>query len=154
MSRLLLAIFAGICLLTMRPALMTAQDGSYDENALRLEDHFGVQIVRGASDVVVGKIGMFRGIDVSAVVKSSPNAVAEAKIFQHDYTPGMLMASLGIVTLGAAIGASRIAGINQMIPTGITIVSVGLLSYGGSKLQNAYKALSKSIWWYNRDLKK
>ncbi len=133
---------------------MTAQDGSYDENALRLEDHFGVQIVRGASDVVVGKIGMFRGIDVSAVVKSSPNAVAEAKIFQHDYTPGMLMASLGIVTLGAAIGASRIAGINQMIPTGITIVSVGLLSYGGSKLQNAYKALSKSIWWYNRDLKK
>ena len=151
---MLLAIFAGICLLTMRPALMTAQDGSYDENALRLEDHFGVQIVRGASDVVVGKIGMFRGIDVSAVVKSSPNAVAEAKIFQHDYTPGMLMASLGIVTLGAAIGASRIAGINQMIPTGITIVSVGLLSYGGSKLQNAYKALSKSIWWYNRDLKK
>ena len=151
---MLLAIFAGICLLTMRPALMTAQDGSYDENALRLEDHFGVQIVRGASDVVVGKIGMFRGIDVSAVVKSSPNAVAEAKIFQHDYTPGMLMASLGIVTLGAAIGASRIAGINQIIPTGITIVSVGLLSYGGSKLQNAYKALSKSIWWYNRDLKK
>lgn len=132
---------------------MTAQDGNYDEKALRLEDHFGVQIIRGVQGVVVGKVGMFRGVDVSAVVSPSPNAVAEAKIFQHDYTPGMLMASVGIATLGAAIGASRIQGINQMIPTGITIVSVGLLSYGGSRLENAYKALSKSIWWYNRDLK-
>jgi hypothetical protein len=132
---------------------MTAQDRSYDNNALRLEDHFGVQIVRGAEGVVVGKIGLFRGVDVSAVVSPSPNAVAEAKIFQHDYTPGMLIASLGIATLGAAIGASRIQGINQMIPTGITIVSVGLLCYGGSRLENAYQALSKSIWWYNRDLK-
>jgi hypothetical protein len=132
---------------------MTAQDRTYDHNALRLEDHFGVQIVRGAEGVVVGKVGVFRGIDVSAVVSASPNAVAEAKIFQHDYTPGMLVASLGIASLGAAIGASRIQGINQMIPAGITIVSVGLLCYGGARLEKAYQALSKSIWWYNRDLK-
>ena len=154
MSRLLLGFCAGICLLTARPALMTAQDGSYDEKALRLEDHFGVQIVRGAQGVVVGKVGLFRGIDVSAVVSPSPNAVAEAKAFQHDYTPGMLLAAAGIVTMGAAIGASRINGVSQFIPTGITILSVGLLSYGASRLEHAYQALSKSIWWYNRDLVK
>lgn len=154
MSRLLPALCVGVCLLSMGPRLMNAQDRSYDENALRLEDHFGVQIVRGVGGVVVGKVGVFRGIDVSAVVSPSPNAVAEAKAFQRDYKPGMLLGATGIVALGAAVGTSRINGVSQFVPTGITILSVGLLSYGGSKLERAYQALSKSIWWYNRDLVK
>lgn len=134
---------------------MTAQDGSYDENALRLDAHYGdVRIVRGVSGTVVGKIGVFRGIDVANVVSPSPNAVAEAKVFQRDYRPGTLIASLGIATMGAAIGASRIPNINQAIPTGLTIASVALITYGGSRLERAYRALGKSIWWYNRDLTK
>jgi hypothetical protein len=153
MSRLLLALCAGACSLTMEPTLMTAQDQSYDESALRLDAHFGdFRIVRGVSGTVVGKIGVFHGIDVASVVSPSPNAIAEAKKFQRDYRPGTLIASLGIATLGAAIGASRIPNLNQAIPTGLTIASVGLITYGGSKLESAYRALSKAIWWYNRDL--
>ena len=153
MSRLLLAICAGSCLLTARPTLMAAQDQSYDESALRIDEHYGtISIVRGASETVVGKIGVFRGTDLATVVSSSPNAVAQAKIFQRDYKPGTLVASLGIVTMGAAFGAYRIPDINSWIPSGLTIGAVMLITYGGTKLESAYRALSKAIWWYNRDL--
>jgi hypothetical protein len=155
MSRLLLAICAGICLLSMSPVLMTAQEGTYDENALRVDQHRGIiRIVRGVSETVVLTVGAIRAVDLAGVVSPSPNAVAQAKIFEHDYRPGSWIASFGIATLGLAIGTYRIADLNQAIPTGLTIAGVSLITYGGWRLENAYRALSKSVWWYNRDLKK
>lgn len=155
MSHLLLTLCTGACLLTMVPNLMTAQEGSYDEDALRVDQHRGtISIVRGVSERVVARIGVFRRVDVARIVNPSANAVAEAKLFERDYRPGTWIASAGFATLGAAIGSSRIAGLNQAIPTGLTIAGMGLIAYGGWRLGNAYRALSKSIWWYNRDLKK
>lgn len=154
MSRLLLALCTGTCILTTGPTLMTAQERNYDENALRIDEHRGtISIVRGVSETVVAKIGVFRAVDVAAVVSPSPKAVAEATVFQRNYRPGTWIASLGIVTLGAAIGASRISGMNQAISTSLTIVSVSLITYGGLRLETAHRALAKAIWWYNRDLK-
>ncbi len=153
MPRLLLTLCAGGCLLISRPTLMTAQDRSYDESALRLDARHGtIRVVRGTSGTVVGKIGVFRQTDLTSVVSPSPNAVTEARTFQREYRPGTLLLSAGIVTMGAAFGASRIADINTWIPTGLTIASVALITYGGTKLESAYRALSKAIWWYNRDL--
>ncbi|HEV2018380.1 MAG TPA: hypothetical protein VGQ98_08780 [Gemmatimonadaceae bacterium] len=155
MSRLVLALCAGICFLSMRPVVMTAQEGSYDENALRVDQHRGtISILRGVSETVVMKVGAFRAVDVAGIVSPSPNAVGEAKKFEHDYRPGMWIASLGIATLGVAIGSYRIADMNQAVPTSLTIVGVSLITYGGWRLGNAYRALSKSVWWYNRDLKR
>lgn len=155
MSRLLLKLCAGICLLSTRPVLMTAQERTYDENALRVEQHRGtISIVRGVSETVVVKVGAFRAVDVAGIVRPSPNAIAEAKRFEHDYRPGTWIASLGVATLGVAIGSYRIAGLNQALPTGLTIAGVSLITYGGWRLGNAYRALSKSVWWYNRDLKR
>jgi hypothetical protein len=154
MSRLL-TLCAGICLLGMRPVLMTAQEATYDENALRIDQHRGtINIVRGVAETVVAKVGAFRSVDVAGIVSPSPNAVAEAKIFQHDYRPGTWIASLGVATLGVALGSYRIADLNRAIPTGLTIAGVSLITYGGWRLGNAYRALSKSVWWYNRDLKR
>ncbi len=154
MSRLTLALCSGICMLTAGPSPMTGQERSYDENALRIDEHGGtISIVRGVSETVVAKIGVFRAVDVAAVVGPSPKAVAEATVFQRNYRPGTWIASLGIATLGAAIGASRISDLNQAIPTSLTIVSVSLITIGGVKLEKAHRALSRAIWWYNRDLK-
>jgi hypothetical protein len=154
MSRLMLALCAGSFLLTIGPTVMTAQDQSYDEDALRVESHRGdVQIVRGVQGTVVARSGVFHGPKVAILVSRSDSALAEAKVFERDYMPGQILAGLGIATLGAAIGASRIDDINQAIPAGLTIVSVSLIAYGGTKLESAYRALSKAIWWYNRDLK-
>jgi hypothetical protein len=139
----------------MRPVLMTAQESNYDENALRIDQHRGaLSIVRGVSETVVVKVGPFRATDVAGIVSPSPNAVGEAKKFEHDYRPGMWIASLGIATLGAALGSYRIADVNQVISTGLTVAGVSLITYGGWRLGNAYRALSKSVWWYNRDLKR
>jgi hypothetical protein len=139
----------------MRPVLMTAQEGTYDENALRVDQHRGtISIVRGVSETVVVKVGAFRAVDVAGIVSLSPNAVGEARKFEHDYRPGMWIASLGIATLGVAIGSYRIADLNQAVPTGLTIAGVSLITYGGWRLGNAYRALSKSVWWYNRELKR
>jgi hypothetical protein len=133
---------------------LIAQERNYDENALRVDERGGtIRIVKGASETVVAKIGVFRAVDVAAVVSPSPKAVAEATVFQRNYRPGTWLASVGIATLGAAIGASRISGLNRAVPTSLTLVSVSLITVGGVKLETAHRALARAIWWYNRDLK-
>jgi hypothetical protein len=153
MSRSLLAILA-VYLVVAEPPIMNAQDHSYDASALRVDARFGeVRIVRGLDGPVVGQIGIVRGADVAAIVSSSPNAVAEAREFQRNYRPGVIGLGLGLIALGASVGVSQIHDVNRGITTGLTIVTVGLITYGGTRLQRAYNALSRSIWWYNRDLK-
>jgi hypothetical protein len=155
MSRLLMALCVGAYFTLGGPAVLTAQDGGYDENALRIEGHRGdMRIVRGAQGTVLAHINGFRTADVAKVVSASEQAMAEARIFSRDYGPGSWITGLGIVAMGAAIGTSQIHDINRAIPTGLTIGATALLVYGGGRLQNAYNALSRSIWWYNRDLKK
>jgi hypothetical protein len=154
MPRLLLALCTGTCLLAAGPSVVTAQERNYDENALRIDEHGGtISLVRGTSETVVARIGVFRAVDVAAVVSPSPKAIAEATVFQHNYRPGTWLASLGIAALGAAIGVSRMNGVNQAIPTSLTIVSVSLITVGGVKLERANRALARAVWWYNRDLK-
>ena len=134
---------------------MVAQDSSYDENALRVESRLGdLQIVRGIQGTVVARAGVFHGPKVANLVSQSDKALAEAKVFERSYEPGQAFVALGIATLGAAIGASRIQDINAAIPSGLTAASFLLIAYGGSKLESAYRALSRAIWFYNRDLKR
>jgi len=155
MSRLLLALCVGAHLTLGGPAVLSAQDGNYDENALRLEGNGGdLRIVRGVQGTVLAHISSFRKTDVAKLVAPSEHAMAEARIFSRDYLPGSWISGLGIATMGAAIGASRIHDLNRVIPAGLTISAAALLVYGGGRLQNAYNALSRSIWWYNRDLKR
>ena len=152
MSRLAIALIAAQ-VFGSGATPMIAQDSSYDNNALRAESRRGdLQIVRGKEGIVVVRAGVFRTPQVANVVSGSDNAVAEAKIFEHNYQPGQSFLALGIATMGAAIGVSRIDGVNTWIPTGLTVASVMLITYGGTKLESAYRALSKAIWWYNRDL--
>jgi hypothetical protein len=154
MSRLLLALCTGTFMLVTGPTLTNGQERNYEENALRVDGHGGtISIVRGTSETVVAKIGVFRAVDVAAVVGPSPRAVSEAKVFQRNYRPGTWMASVGIATLGAAIGASRISNLNRAIPTSLTIASVSLITIGGFKLETANRALERAVWWHNRDLK-
>ena len=154
MPRLIIALCAAQ-LLSLGATAMGAQESSYDENALRVESRLGdLQIVRGIQGTVVAQAGLFHGPKVTSLVSESEKALAEARVFERNYEPGQAFAALGIATLGAAIGASRIQDINAVIPSGLTAASFLLIAYGGSKLEKAYRALSRSIWFYNRDLKR
>jgi hypothetical protein len=154
MTRLAITLCAAQ-LLTLGATAMSAQDSSYDDNALRIESHLGtLQIVRGIRGTVVARTGVLHGPRVANLVVQSDSALAEAKIFERDYQPGEIAAALGIAMLGAGIGATHIPHINSVIPSALTTVSAILIVYGGTKLESAYRALSKAIWWYNRDLKK
>ena len=153
MSRLTLAFFLLAHLLITGASAMAAQESVYDENALRVESRQGnLRIVRGVEGIVVARAGILHGPKVADLVIRSDSALAEAKVFERDYDPGQWVLGLGIATLGAAIGTSRIHDINPAIQGSLTAASFILLAYGGSKLDSAYRALSRAIWWYNRDL--
>lgn len=143
------------CALVTQATAAIAQESTYETRALRIEGHRGdTRIVRGADGSLVGTIGVFRGVNVAQLVSESDKATLEAKRFARDYGPGTLFLSLGIATLGASIGVSRINDVNRSITTGLTLASTGLIVYGAGRLQSAYNALERSIWWYNRDLKR
>lgn len=154
MPRLAVALCAAHIFL-LGATVMSAQEPSYDENALRMESRLGdLQIVRGTQNVVVARAGVFRGPKVTPLLGQSENALAEARVFEREYDPGQYILALGIATLGASVGASRIADINLAIPASLSVASFSLIAYGGLKLERAYRALSRAIWWYNRDLKR
>jgi hypothetical protein len=152
MRNLLLAL--GAMALPVHGARLIAQESGYEDSALRVEDSRGdIRIVRGIEGTVVGRIGVFRGTDIVRLVQSSERATTEAKIFARDYKPGTLSLALGIATLGAGIGVSRIHGVNTGITTSLLISGTALIVYGAGRLENAYNALARSLWWYNRDLR-
>lgn len=128
--------------------------GSYDARALRIETQMGeYRIVRGLEGPVVGKIGLFSRPDISALVAPSENAMREGREFNRNHGPGMLAGITGAAIFTFSVAASSAAGPNWGLTTG-TVGGAMLMLYGAVRLDKAYSALSKSIWWYNRDLKK
>ena len=127
---------------------------SYDNNALRVEPHFGdLRIVRGVDGPIVGKIGTFSRVDLTKLVAPSENALKEAVEFNRNHGPGTLASAVG----GIVLGVSLVVASNNDPSWGIVsaeLAGSGLLIYGGVRLNRAFNALSKAIWWYNRDLKK
>jgi hypothetical protein len=127
---------------------------SYDARALRIETQMGeYRIVRGLEGPVVGKIGLFSRPDVAALVAPSENAMREGREFNRNHGPGMLAGITGAAIFAFSLAASHAAGPNWGLTTG-TVGGAMLMLYGTIRLDKAYSALSKSIWWYNRDLKK
>jgi hypothetical protein len=138
----------------MGTTVMSAQDSGYDQNALRVESIRGeLRILRGAQGAVVARSGIFHAPRLANLVAQSDSALAEARVFERHYQPGQYLAGLGLALMGAAIGVSRIHDINSSIPVGVSVASFALIVYGAGRLESAYRALSKAIWLYNRDLK-
>ncbi|HEY1952603.1 MAG TPA: hypothetical protein VGG76_07335 [Gemmatimonadaceae bacterium] len=149
MRRVLIVLLAGA---TLGETVM-AQDAAYEAKALRIEDSRGdTYVVRGTPGTVVGKIGVFRGTDIVQLVGSSERAKSEAQSFVRNYKPGTLSLAAGIAVLGVGIGSSRIREGSQILSTGLLLSGTALVVYGAGRLEKAYNALARSIWWYNHDL--
>jgi hypothetical protein len=128
--------------------------GYYDANALRVESRRQeVRIFRGVNGPVIAKTGVFHSFDLAAIVAPSENAIREAREFNRNYGPGMFATAVGGFILGVAVLFDLSSDTNWAIATG-EVGGASLALYGGSRLNLSYTALSKSIWWYNRDLRK
>ena len=150
----LATMLAGVTLAVAAPTL-AGQQQSYDASALRIEDVRGdMRILRGSEGSVVARIGVFRSSDVVKLVESSERATLEARKFVRDYKPGTLFFAFGIATLGAGVGLSRVGNGSHGTATALLLSGTGLVVYGAGRLEDAYNALARSLWWYNRDLTK
>jgi hypothetical protein len=125
---------------------------SFDTQSLRFETSWGkANIIRGANGPVVGTVGWFRRFDVEKMVESSPNALEQVKIFTTNNFRGSLVSALGAVTVGVGILVAGNNANNAATPM-VIIAGGGAIGWGLHHIDIGYAALSKSLWWYNRDI--
>ena len=137
-----------------RPA--SVDSNVYERRALRFESHHGsVTILEGADGAVVGKTEWFKRFDLASLVGSSERAVAEAGGFNRNRRVGEWALAAGFLVFAADAIVLKATGDGPNAAS--TIAALGataIMIYGLERLAKANEALSKSLWWYNRDLTK
>ena len=136
------------------PAPSATKDSAqvYDTQALRFESRWGsADIIRGAKGEVIGTVGWFRDFDVEKLVQSSPRALTEAHDFRVNNFRGSLVTSIGasLVAIGIVVAANNSNNASTPI---LIIAGAGGICWGLQHLNRSYAALSRAVWWYNRDL--
>ncbi|HEY8832051.1 MAG TPA: hypothetical protein VIM21_06040 [Gemmatimonadaceae bacterium] len=126
----------------------------YAATALRFESSWGnVSIIRGADGPVVGTLGWFRDFDLTQLLASSPPAVADARVFETKNFRGSAVGAIGATTTLIGIIVAANSSNNAASPV-LIIGGVGAMVWGAQHLSASYSALSRALWWYNRDLKR
>jgi hypothetical protein len=166
MPRGTLIWFAAIVAIT--PSALSAQDAapaiaapcSYDTCALRVEQG---RILRGIASVRVGRLGAFSATRLSPLVIASDSAQRYAAAFDQHYGPGMRWAAVGGIGLGVVTvvvldpserqrhSDGQWRGRDWGLLAGL-LVSIGASEYGRRRVERARRALSRSVWWHNREL--
>ena len=125
---------------------------SYDGQALRFETNWGnVKIIRGIDGPVIGTSGWFRDFDLEKLLARSPAAVVEAQRYSTANSRGSFVGVAGAVT--TAVGLAVMAnGSNNAASPVLVIGGVSAMVWGAQHLSRSYSALSRALWWYNRDL--
>ena len=154
-SRIILALIAGACAgFGARTAGAQSKDSTRitEAQALRYETYFGnARIIRGADGPIVGTAGWFRDFDVEKLVATSPSAVTDARLYKTNNIRASVVGSIGatVTLIGVAVTAN--ASNNASSPIMI-IGGVGMMAWAAQHFTIAYSALSRSLWFYNRDV--
>lgn len=122
---------------------------TYDRCALRIE---GRNILQGREGRRVARFRLFGTPQITPHVASSDSALAYARFFEHEDPRGRLLVSIGALTAIVALELDRQRGDFPTAWAAVAGVGAGVEIWGVIKSQRATRALSKSIWWYNRDL--
>ena len=136
-----------------QPPLQAGESArAYDAQALRIESHWGdFRIIRGAEGPVLGTVGLFRSYDVEKLMAQSPLALAQARVYQANKVPGSIVGIAGIATVLTGIVVAGNSSNNASSPI-LIIAGGGAMLWSARHLHDAYGALSRAVWWYNRDL--
>jgi hypothetical protein len=124
---------------------------TYQTCALRLEQGWGMRIVRGAEGQRVGKVGGF-GTGVGVLLAGPDSARVHAQRFQG---ASRVASTLGLISAAAwvysAVRYNRngedddTAQIVALAGTGVGLISIPFA-------WRAQRGLSRSVWWYNAAL--
>lgn len=146
-----------------RPAAATAQDAtrtattsdgqpcSYDSCVLRVEDGwFSRRLVRGPEGTVVARLG-FGGPSLASIVQRSDSAVVHARRYQSAQRTGDIVSLVGTVGSIAALFALDDSG-SRDEAIAVNVASVVVFIVGQSFHFRAQRELSRSLWWYNREV--
>jgi hypothetical protein len=154
-SRFIVALIASACVgFGARTADAQSKDStrSTEGQALRYESYFGnARIIRGADGPVVGTAGWFRDFDVEKLVATSPSALSDARLYKTNNVRASVVGSIGatVTLIGVAVTAN--ASNNASSPI-LIIGGVGMMAWAAQHFTIAYSALSRSLWWYNKDV--
>jgi len=136
------------------PGPATDSSRTYGAEALRFETSWGnVSIIRGAAGPVVGTLGWFRDFDLTQLLATAPPAVADARLFEMNNFRGSVVGAIGATTALIGVVVAANSSNNAASPV-LVIGGVGAMVWGAQHLSMSYSALSRALWWYNRDLKK
>ena len=154
-SRVILALIVGACAgFGARTAGAQSKDStrSTEVQTLRYETYFGnARIIRGADGPVVGTAGWFRDFDVERLVATSPSAQTDARLYKTNNFRASVVGSIGatVTLIGVAVTAN--ASNNASSPI-LIFGGVGMMAWAAQHFTIAYSALSRSLWFYNRDV--
>ena len=150
------ALLAGASCVLLQATSAAAQSNdstrAYDGQALRYESYWGnAKIIRGVDGPVVGTAGWFRSFDIEKLVAPSPSALAEARRYNTNNFRGSVVGSIGAATtlIGILVTAN---GSNNASSPMLIVAGVGTMAWSAQHFRIAYSALSRSLWWYNRDV--
>jgi hypothetical protein len=140
---------------TARSAATSAPaDCDYNTCALRMKLSWGHwRILRGEHEQQVAELGMFTAPNIESVIATSPEALAEVRTFRKNYTSGEVIQVLGVLLMSVGI-ASASANHSYAVPFTAIAGGGAMLFYGVSRHVTALNALHKTIWLYNRSLKR
>jgi hypothetical protein len=125
---------------------------SYDAQALRFETNWGnVKIIRGINGPAIGTSGWFRDFDLERLLARSPAAVTEVRAYNTANSRGSFIGVAGAVTTAVGIAVMANGSNNAASPI-LVIGGVSAMVWGAQHLSTSYSALSRALWWYNRDL--
>lgn len=155
-SRIVLALITGVCCafgaVTMVGAQTNDSTRGYDGKALRFESYWGsAKIIRGADGPLVGTAGWFRSFDVEKLLAGSPSAQAEARVFKTNNFRGSVVGTIGAVATAVGVVVTANHANNASSPI-LIIGGLGAMAWSAQHFNIAYAALSRSLWWYNRDV--
>lgn len=155
-SRIILTLIAGVLCAFGRTTTVGAQTKDstrgHGGQSLRYESNWGNgKIIRGADGPLVGTVGWFRSFDVEKLVAASPSAQAEARVFKTNNLRGSVVGSIGAAAtvIGVVVAANNSNNASSPV---MIIGGLGAMALSAHHFQTAYSALSRSLWWYNRDV--
>jgi hypothetical protein len=155
-SRIFRALIAGASCIVVSASTAWAQRSDstrgYEAQALRYESSWGnARIIRGADGPLVGTAGWFRSFDIETLVAASPPARAEARVYKTNNLRGSVIGTIGATATVVGVMLAANSSNNASSPI-LIIGGVGAMALGAQQLNTAFSALSRSLWWYNRDV--